>query len=315
MKNVDNLLVFVLLIIVIIGIQSVFATPDGPPAKEPNWKTYHAIGKYLNSDPPKHDQVFNIKYRAINGVIESFEESGLGYFLTQVNSLNNGTLEILIPRNYPYTNGFGEGHGKSFTVSNHNEPQKNYEVKLEETNCFFEYSIPFTGDQRLELSFVSITVATPFHGDEVTTNCINETIYLPPPTKQFKSGIAVGDIKCKENYQKIFKIKNGYPACVKPSSISKLMARGWTDWGLTLSEKEKSAILNVAMQDPLFQELLIGKNWYVWGINSSVSSGNDCPFGSCHEIIIGQTDPNRQLVVLVNSATNKVIDISRTPAW
>jgi len=199
------------------------------PLEEPNWKTYHAIGKYLNSNPPKPDQVFNIKYRAINGVIESFEESGQGSFLAQVNSVNNGKLEILFPRNYPYTNGYGEGHGKSFTVFNHNEPQKDYEVKLEKTDCFFEYSIPFTGNQRLGLGFISITVATPFHGDEVPTNCINETIYLPPPLKQFKSGIALDDIKCKENYQKVFKIKEGSPACVKPTSIPRLEMQGWSE--------------------------------------------------------------------------------------
>jgi hypothetical protein len=47
------------------------------------------------------------------------------------------------------------------------------------------------------------------------------------PLKQIKSGIKVENVTCQNNLQLIFKATNGYPACVKASSVSKLLARGW----------------------------------------------------------------------------------------
>ncbi len=49
---------------------------------------------------------------------------------------------------------------------------------------------------------------------------------LLPPLKQFKLGISVEDITCKEGLELIKKYDNT-PACVKPSSVTKLIERGW----------------------------------------------------------------------------------------
>lgn len=46
------------------------------------------------------------------------------------------------------------------------------------------------------------------------------------PLKQFKSGIPVQDIKCKEGFVLIIKV-NGDPTCVKPASVSRLVLHGW----------------------------------------------------------------------------------------
>ena len=46
------------------------------------------------------------------------------------------------------------------------------------------------------------------------------------PLKQFKSGIPVNDITCKEGLQKILK-HDGAPACVTKSTKQKLIERGW----------------------------------------------------------------------------------------
>ena len=48
------------------------------------------------------------------------------------------------------------------------------------------------------------------------------------PLKQFKSGVPVGEITCKENLVLIQK-HNGFPACVKPETKSKLMQRDWIE--------------------------------------------------------------------------------------
>ena len=54
---------------------------------------------------------------------------------------------------------------------------------------------------------------------------------LPPvvlsPLKQIKSGIVPANVVCKEGLGLVFKL-NGQPACVKTTSIQKLITWGWT---------------------------------------------------------------------------------------
>jgi hypothetical protein len=54
---------------------------------------------------------------------------------------------------------------------------------------------------------------------------------IPPavlsPLKQIKSGIVPENVVCKEGLELVFKL-NGQPACVKTSSIQKLITWGWT---------------------------------------------------------------------------------------
>jgi hypothetical protein len=47
------------------------------------------------------------------------------------------------------------------------------------------------------------------------------------PLKQIKSGIVPENVVCKEGLELVFKL-NGQPACVKTTSIQKLIAWGWT---------------------------------------------------------------------------------------
>ncbi len=46
------------------------------------------------------------------------------------------------------------------------------------------------------------------------------------PLKQIKEGITPKDIQCKSTMELIFK-QSGEPACVKASSVEKLIERGW----------------------------------------------------------------------------------------
>ena len=59
----------------------------------------------------------------------------------------------------------------------------------------------------------------------ITKNEMTETI--PSPLKQIKEGIVSENIVCKEGLGLVFKL-NGQPACVKTTSIEKLIAWGWT---------------------------------------------------------------------------------------
>ena len=51
---------------------------------------------------------------------------------------------------------------------------------------------------------------------------------LESPRTQISSGIPIDKISCKEGMHLVFK-KSGNPACVKPSSIEKLLERGWIE--------------------------------------------------------------------------------------
>ncbi|MCH7559819.1 MAG: hypothetical protein IIC67_00360 [Thaumarchaeota archaeon] len=50
------------------------------------------------------------------------------------------------------------------------------------------------------------------------------------PLKQFKSGITIDEIECKESLTLVTK-HDGSPACVKEQTIPKLIERGWTSEG------------------------------------------------------------------------------------
>jgi len=54
---------------------------------------------------------------------------------------------------------------------------------------------------------------------------------IPPavlsPLKQIKSGIVPENVVCKEGLELVFKL-NGQPACVKTTSVQKLITWGWT---------------------------------------------------------------------------------------
>ncbi|GEM_PF-6174617 len=62
------------------------------------------------------------------------------------------------------------------------------------------------------------------------TSQVSQKVELSP-LKQIKSGTALKDIICKEGFVLIIKESNEYPACVKPSTGTKLLAHGWLTIG------------------------------------------------------------------------------------
>ncbi|MDX1440942.1 MAG: dienelactone hydrolase family protein [Nitrosopumilaceae archaeon] len=51
--------------------------------------------------------------------------------------------------------------------------------------------------------------------------------YFPPPLKQIQEGVKATSVTCTEGFELILKESNGNPACVKSSSVAKLIDRGW----------------------------------------------------------------------------------------
>ena len=55
----------------------------------------------------------------------------------------------------------------------------------------------------------------------------NAIAYFPPPLKQINDGIEPTNVTCTEGLEIVLKVSNGLPACIKPSSVAKLIERGW----------------------------------------------------------------------------------------
>ncbi len=64
--------------------------------------------------------------------------------------------------------------------------------------------------------------------------------YFPPPLKQIQEGTDPSDVTCTEGLELVMKFSNGQPACVKPSSVEKLIERGWAIHVLPDYEKNEN---------------------------------------------------------------------------
>jgi len=85
----------------------------------------------------------------------------------------------------------------------------------------------------------------------------NEPSMTSPSLKtQIKNGISPDSITCTEGLELIFKLRDNSPACVKPSSIAKLVERGWAisdfDESLTnrIQEESVSDVFKKFQQNP-----------------------------------------------------------------
>lgn len=56
---------------------------------------------------------------------------------------------------------------------------------------------------------------------------VDAIAYFPPPLKQIKEGVNPADVTCTEGLELFLKQSNGQPSCLKPSSVEKLIERGW----------------------------------------------------------------------------------------
>ena len=71
---------------------------------------------------------------------------------------------------------------------------------------------------------IIISIFLPVYGEPIV---ITTTHATDSPLKQFKSGTVAKDVQCKEGLQLVIKAEDGSPACVKPSSVTKLVLWAW----------------------------------------------------------------------------------------
>lgn len=202
------------------------------PAHE-TWKTVYVVGKFLNSEPPKPDQIFKIEYRVMNGTIESFdikqriEDVIMGtVIVAKVDSTSDGVLEVKFPRNFPYSN--SESGIEGFHIGGTGADNRTT------AECFFEFSLPFAGNSSIEIANESILTKAPYRGDNIPDSCASQTMKDAPvrqdgtisPLHQFRAGVAAKDIICKAELDLVINPK-GKPYCAEPDTARMLTER----WG------------------------------------------------------------------------------------
>ena len=98
-----------------------------------------------------------------------------------------------------------------------NEDSENVEVNLEDVVSTQEKAPDDeTGKKEVTLEEqISLKTSEPSDGE------------ILAPLKQMQSGVSAESVVCKEGLELIFKASDGSAACVMPSSVSKLIERGW----------------------------------------------------------------------------------------
>lgn len=61
----------------------------------------------------------------------------------------------------------------------------------------------------------------------ISNQSAQTTPVISSPHMQFKSGITATDVKCQQGLQLVVKAEDGYPACVRHDTATKLLDRGW----------------------------------------------------------------------------------------
>lgn len=209
------------------------------------WETAYALGKFPNSDPPVPDQIFKFQYGVSNGTIHSFdiqqERNDVFLFHTIVANVSStdGVFEIKYPRNFPYTNDIG-GIDKFVFIVEHEDGS--IEERRTNTDCFFIFSVHFTGDIKIKMSTPSIVIKSARHGDNIQNSCIPQTLVenvhtmkdgIISPLHQSRAGVTSEDTVCPETRQgeqlMLLISPHGKPFCVKISDEEFMKKRGWTE--------------------------------------------------------------------------------------
>lgn len=77
------------------------------------------------------------------------------------------------------------------------------------------------------LLFILFAISSLIFSAQISYDYSYGVAYFPPPLKQIQDGTDLSDVTCTEGLELVMKVSNGQPACVKTSSVEKLIERGW----------------------------------------------------------------------------------------
>ena len=212
------------LLIIVLVFVGVFGTAYADSDPNDDYRKFPLGNSYMYADS-KH----------ITDISISWSES-LPYGTITFDKRIDSDISIMIPKNIPRMMNLDFGTSMAVFYSDTSVEQ----IKETETDCFYHLRIHVNNED--EISIDTITVATgrwePVTIDEPKCDGIykhySETYELKadtsfsniPPLKQFKSGIPIDEIQCKDDLVLLQKYDDS-PACVYEKSILKLVQREW----------------------------------------------------------------------------------------
>ena len=205
------------------------------------------VGRYHNSyskpvQPSHPDELFKIQYRATGIGVDRVLSAphGVGGFTFDLgDTASGGTLEVLLPRNYPRSNIDNEQYGSFYTVMYYHADGFDTieDFTKSSTECHYDYSIPIRpGDTFLTLFFPRHAVASHYVSEAVPDHCmqgntvrygVQEGVFYLPPKKQLELGIGRDSILCPLEQVLVFG-RDKLPACASEATVEELIWRGWT---------------------------------------------------------------------------------------
>jgi hypothetical protein len=166
--------------------------------------------------------------------------------------------------------------------------EEEYQKKLKE----------MVGDIPIKIEFGVITALA-----NKTENFIGNDLVPPsilPPLQQFKSGVPINEIKCKEGLELVYKKADDTSACVKTSTMIELVIRGWAEdnrviLGCTGDRVEKCYPSDTKEYRKALYEYYFGKNDNLPSDNfTKLQTINAC---TEHQICLGEFDNGTKIRV------------------
>jgi hypothetical protein len=199
-------------------------------ASDKEWKTHYAVSEFVNPGQPEPREIFKIHYRVLNGMVEQFHMpyGEYAHHIQAKVSGGSGTLEIMFPKNYPSAN--ADGGGEAIVFVGEREVAPEYSSANE---CFYEFSISFSGPTTVELLWADFLTGEPLRGVSVPDSCLPETTVqqvaktrdgIIAPLHQVRSGVLPSEVVCGDGFE-LVSHPDGRPYCVTPNSIEQLIDR------------------------------------------------------------------------------------------
>jgi hypothetical protein len=206
------------------------------------------VSGFDDSIPPTGGKIFKIETNPdmVESIkIQSDESFDFGGFDIVLKQNSTGALDIMIPKNLPHPASFiGFWAYDERPIILAGGVEIGYDII--EDPCYSYYKIPIEGKTNLEILYTVILTGSwqlysPIQFD-IDNPCYNKVFYEKPldsPLKQFKYGIPIDKITCKENLYLAYKSSNGAPTCVKLETGKKLLERGFAKCMETKTEYSK----------------------------------------------------------------------------
>ena len=220
------------------------AAADSHVPDNGGFETALLVGRYYThidgNDTFQPDGLFKIQYRATDVGVERVLRAphGSGFTFGLKDTESGGTLEIMVPGNFPFNNSDHNDPGP-FTVLFHERDGKFHMVPYPEstkTKCHYVYQVSIRpGDDFLVVTFPFEPTGARYTIGYVPESCIWENMVrydggrgsALSPAGQQDLGIDAESVLCPLSFSLIFR-HDGSPACTSEEAALELQKRGWT---------------------------------------------------------------------------------------